>query len=544
MLFAPVLLALALQTPAQGAPAVSLADLVPANTVAFVQSPSLERAAQFVGRMMQAFGPPGGPEIDAAKLLSLVEVPGDASAVDSTRPVGLCLLLDEGAGAEPLPAFLIPALDADKYLKSIAASGSGMQGVAKGGYVCVGLGGAPELPSSPAAIAKGLPEGELSARIDVGRLIEQFREPIDQGLNRIEEEAGAVSGATAGGIDPKPMLGAYVDGIRDIVDSAETLDLALHLEGDELELGFALTNAEGSALASFGSKEKTGVRALTGLLDEEACFSMLMGMDLAAMTKRFQPFLDTLPNVYPEALRPAMKQLLDHVADFYGFMGTAQAASMDFTGSGMRYRIYSQGGDSQKLLDVYRKLDEVLPGLGLTPIPEREVAGVKVNGLRLKLDIAALIKQFYGKDFPHKEDPQLDTMMEKMFGKDGLAIQVASKSGVSMLVLGGDDEYLGASIAKLSSKSAPPAYLARALAQVGDLNPCLIVRYDLGRMIDGMKDLMSSIAPDAAVGLSLFPIALSPMLWGGVDGRVWRGGLSTNLSEIAALVHKGEAKPR
>jgi hypothetical protein len=63
-------------------------------------------------------------------------------------------------------------------------------------------------------------------------------------------------------------------------------------------------------------------------------------------------------------------------------------------------------------------------------------------------------------------------------------------------------------------------------------------------MMDGMKELMSSIAPDAAVGLSMFPIALSPILWGGVDGRVWRGGLSTSLAEIAALAHKGEAKPR
>jgi general secretion pathway protein G len=346
----------------------------------------------------------------------------------------------------------------------------------------------------------------------------------------------------AGGINPAPIMGAYVGWIRDLLDSAETLDLGLRLDGDELELGFALSNAEGSALASFGSKEKTGVRALAGLLDMDSGMSMLMGMDVAAMMKRFQPLFDAMPDVYPEALRPAMKQMFEHMADFYGFMGTAQAASMDFLGTGMRYRVYSLGGDPLKLLELYRKLGDLVPGFGLTLVPEREVAGVKVNGVRLKFDIAAMMKQFGDKDVPHKADPQFDAMMEKLFGKDGIALQVASKDGTAVLVMGGEDDYLRASLARLSSKSAPPAFLARALAQVGDLNPCFVVRYDLGRMMDGMKELMSSIAPDAAVGLSMGPLALSPVIWGGVDGRVWRGALATNLSEIAALARLGNIR--
>ncbi len=71
MLFAPLLLALAPQAPAQTAPGASLADLVPKNTVAFVQAPSLERAAGLVGRMASAFGPAGAPKLDAAALMAM-----------------------------------------------------------------------------------------------------------------------------------------------------------------------------------------------------------------------------------------------------------------------------------------------------------------------------------------------------------------------------------------------------------------------------------------------------------------------------------------
>ena len=101
MLFAPVLLALASQTPAQSA--ATLADLVPKNTIAFVQAPSLERAAEFVARMASAFAPAGVPKIDAATLMKMVEMPGEVSTVDLARPVGVCVVLEEGTGAQPLP---------------------------------------------------------------------------------------------------------------------------------------------------------------------------------------------------------------------------------------------------------------------------------------------------------------------------------------------------------------------------------------------------------------------------------------------------------
>src|SRR5258708_31903383 len=92
MLFAPVLLALASQTPAPAAPSATLADLVPKNTVAFVQAPSLERAAKFVERMRKCFAPSSGKELDVQAFLESIQLPGGAGAVDAARPAGLCLV--------------------------------------------------------------------------------------------------------------------------------------------------------------------------------------------------------------------------------------------------------------------------------------------------------------------------------------------------------------------------------------------------------------------------------------------------------------------
>jgi type II secretion system protein G len=176
-----------------------------------------------------------------------------------------------------------------------------------------------------------------------------------------------------------------------------------------------------------------------------------------------------------------------------------------------------------------------MPGFSLTEVPQREVAGTKIEALRFKFDLAKLADLAGEKDKTHAADPELEKMMDKIFGKDGLLIQVASKDGTAVLVLGGDDDYLHASLARVSSKPAPPAFLTRALQQVGDLNPCVIVHYDLGRMMSGMKELM----PMSAVTLP--SMALATTFWGGVDGRVWRGVLELNLSEIAALTRMQEA---
>ena len=537
MLIAPLLLAFSSQT--QAAPATSLADLVPSGTVAFVQSPSLERAAACVGRLAAAFEPAQAPKMDAAMLMAMSEIPGDAATVDTARPVGVCLVMPEGASS-PLPVFLVPVRDAAAYTKSVEQPNSPMKVVAKGGYACVGLGQPPELPSAPAAIAKGLLPGELSVRIDLARLIEQFHDSIDEGLNEVES-ASAGAGAAVAGLDTSKMMGAYVEFLRDAVDSMETLDLGLSLDGDDVELGFALVNSEGSTLASFGSKEKTGLRALAPLLDMDSGMSMLMGMDGADLMKHFMPLFESLPAAYPEPFRPAMQALFSRMNELYGFMGTAQAGSMDFTETGIRYRLYSRGGDPAKLLQAYRSIAGSLPGCSATDVAQREVAGVKVDGALFKIDPAMFTKLAGEKDKPDAKAPELEKMMAKLFGKDGLLIQAASKDGTGLVVIGGDDAYLNASLARISGKGAQPAFLGRALTQVGDLNPCMIVRYDLGRMMAGMKDIMAELMPGEVAAIP--SLALATTFWGGVDGRVWRGALELNLAEIAALKPKTEAQP-
>jgi len=67
------------------------------------------------------------------------------------------------------------------------------------------------------------------------------------------------------------------------------------------------------------------------------------------------------------------------------------------------------------------------------------------------------------------------------------------------------------------------------------------MHYDLGRMMSGMKDIMADVMPMGAIGLPT--IALATTMWAGVDGRVWRGALELNLSEIAALAHMNDPKP-
>ncbi|MBK7644961.1 MAG: hypothetical protein IPJ19_18275 [Planctomycetes bacterium] len=534
MFLSSALLALALQTPAPAAASVTLADLVPHGTIAFVQVPSLDRAAQFAQRMLETFQPGGGPPMSGAVLLAMTGLRCDSTAIDATRPIGVCVVLGEQSGGQPMPTVLIPVKDADAFLKSVEQPGAPWKGTAKGGYVSLGLGLAPEIPGVPAAIANGMPAGEVAARLDLGRLIEQYRDQIDEGLNQVES-LGSSLPPSAAGVNPAPMMGAYADLLRDFIDSAETLDLAVQLEGDDFELGMKLTNGEGSPFADFGSKEKTGVRAMASKLVPGAGLEMVFGADMPKLLKRFQPMFDVMPAMYPEPMRGMLGPVFQHIGEFYGLLGSAQAISFDFSPAGMRYTAYLDCKDPAKLVELYRTMMKSFPGFEIRELPAREFEGFAIAGFHFDMDLEAMSKSLGQQPLPPEASEQMQTLMKSMFGSEGMSFQVASRDGVTAIVMGGDDEFLHGALARMSSKAEPAPFVAHALREVGDLSPCFVMHYDLGRMLGGMKTVMAAALPGGADQIP--DLALSVGAYGGVDGRTWRGALSLSMKELAALAH-------
>lgn len=514
----------------------SLGKLVPKDTVILVQVPSLDGLVSGARRTIAAFDPSNKETIDAEHLLKNMDFPGDVSQVDPKRPLGLCLTLARDPGATPQPVFLVPARSSAAYVKSLTTPERTITSIAQGDYVLV----APESTSitcdgSAAALAQNLPAGDLVARVDLARLIEQFRPMIDPMLDQIEmmgEQAGA---GAAGGINPAPVMGLYMDGVRDLLDSVQTLDAAVRLAGTRMEVGFDLANKPGSVLAGFGSKEKTDIRSLARMFDTNSAMNVLAGMDLVAMAKHFGPLYEALPEMYPDTMRPAMKSIFAQLDEFSAQMGSAMCVSADFAADGMRIAYLLRPKDAGKLLATYKSMIANMPGAMLELLPETSLDGVPVTSWRFRPDPKLL--ETLGAT-PEAEK-QLPEMMKLLYGKEGMVVRIVPKGEFLALVMGGDDAFLRSTLARIGAGSAAlPAPVQRALEQIGNMSPCFVMHYDLGKLMKGISGLVGSLEPGAAEEMPR--VNFSVLAWGGVDGPLWHGALGADLDEITQAMREIE----
>jgi hypothetical protein len=518
-------------SPAPTAKEDALARLAPENTVVFVRAASLDGLLAASRQIGAAAAREGAAELSIEQLLATASVPGAPKQIDRTKPIAICMVLPAEEGAALESVYLVPAVSGKKYADSVVPAGGTGTARIEGEYVLASASAGMEPAKESADLAVDLPDGDLVVRVDLARVCEHYRTTIDAGLGMVEAQMQSLSAAVPGGVNMAPALELYVDFFRAILDSGESFDLAMRLNGSRLELAGALTAREGSSLASYASKEKTSARALARYLDPDAAFSAVLGADMAAMTKRLRPMVDAVMQMYPEPLRASFGKMMEHNEELAAEMGSGSALSLDIGAGGVRFASYMRPRDSAKLLEIYQSMMRSMPGLAIDEMQEAEVEGMSVMRSRMRLDSEALAAAAAGAG-EEATNPDLLAMLDSLYGEDGLAFTYATNGDVTALVLGGDENFLHRSVGRMSSSRKTSLNLTRPLEEVGGENPCFVVHYDVGRLMRGMQELLVEVLPDA---LPIVPsVETSVDAWGCVDGRVWRGAFSTDLGELAA----------
>jgi hypothetical protein len=219
-------------------------------------------------------------------------------------------------------------------------------------------------------------------------------------------------------------------------------------------------------------------------------------------------------------------------------MGNALCGGGNVSADGIRYAVYMRPKDPKKLVEIYRTMMKSMPSITFGEAKEETIDGVPVTRMKIQIDPKALADALAKQKTtakPGSKDPsaEMQKMLEKMYGKDGLAFSVGTKGDVTALVLGGDDAYLKSALARLSSPGQATAGIARGLEQVGDLNPCIVLNYDIGKMMHDMQGLMADAFPADKVKFPDTPATVTS--WLGVDGRSFRGAMSVDLAELGAF---------
>lgn len=534
----------------------TIARLVPSGAFCIVKIPSIDSLAATVRATLHAVAPEQEESFDLDKVLSSdLELPGSIALIDHKKPLALCLSFD-GPGFEPLPTFIVPVTSRDEFLKSLPAplelpksaetekaeKTSGVpdpdakppraQPVTLGDYVGFTHLSKYSVAESPRSLAANMLPGAISARVDLESMFETMRPMIEPILGQIEMTMeSAPSASTIPGVDSKALASQYLDGVRAFIDSADMLDLAASMQGTRCELASVFTALEKSALADMGSKEKSGIESSAKYFDPDALFSLIGGMDAPALLKRFQALIETAINIYPEPMRQPLTAAMTNFREAYGLLGPGLCTSVDLPATGLRQVAYFHSKDAKGVIERYGKMfkDLKIPGVTITGPESRELDGFTLAQFHVDVDSKAIVGMMGEKAAAPEMIPAFDKLMSRMIGANGMRVVYATKGDELVQIVGGDDAYLHRSLAAMNeSARKPPRDVQSMLERVATSNPCFVGQVDVARYFDTIMEVVAAMAPSEKSAAKKSPPA--PMLfYGGIDGRVWRGGTSFDI---------------
>lgn len=514
--------------------AAAIAPLVPKDAAYLLRISSVTELEQILQRLRAELPVPLPPDV-LPMLTAAVRL--DPAAVRRDQPLFVCASLSDGDVPAEL-TLIAPVKDPAALAQAHRMGGSGVAGsyVAlsqlKKGYAA----GGSSLPA-------GFPGGDISSRVDLTRVISKYRTDIDEGLRTLEEGLATGARQSLPAFDPSEMAARMAEWVRRLVDSAETLDAVVNHDDGRFDIQVALTAREGSPLAEAASGPRSELVQLGQYLPADMAVTMLLRLDMAGMNDLFLPMLVALMEKRPAEERQAMEGHVRRMNEAAALLTDDWAMALDFGKDGMRVAMVGGARDAPAYLAAYRDLLQtpVLGQMGMAYRDEgkREVAGTTVERMRMTFDVQKYMA-FLGLDeFGPEAAGTMNAAMALMFGEDGLVFELAARERRLFVAAGAGGKLMDA---MLQAKKAPAWLEGTASAIGGELG--FLVRVEVRRCARGFSELMAKLMP--GLPFPAYPDGedLPVVLYGAIDGRVYRGGLRFDLDELASFFRAGRAPPK
>jgi hypothetical protein len=514
--------------------AAAIAPLVPTDAAYLLRISSVEKLQEIVERLRAELPVPLPPDVLA---LVTASVQLDPAAVQHGRPIFLCANLGQ-RDARPKLTLIAPVDDPD----AIAAAHRGGGSAVAGGYVALSqLAGGYAVGGS--RLVPGILDGDISSRCDLTRLVSTYRTDIEDALHAFDE--GFAMGVRQGlpALDPTEMTARISDWLRKLVDSAETLDAVLHHADGRFDVQLALTASEGSPLARPAAHGRSELLELGRYLPPGMPVTMLLRLDLAGMNELFLPLLMAPMEKRPAEEREAMEVQVRRANEAARLLTDDWAMALDFGKDGMRAAMVGGARDAKAYLAAYRDLLRTPSlaqiGMEFREQGTREVAGTTVERMRMTFDVQKYCEFLGMEPFDTRALGTLNAALALMFGEDGMAFELAARKNRIFIVTGSG----GGLMDRMLTADEAPAWLEGTAAAIGgDLG--FLVRLEMRGCTRGISEMMQKLVPGMPARVYPSGKELPVVLYGCVDGRVYRGGMTCDLGEIAAFFRSGRARTK
>jgi general secretion pathway protein G len=529
-LLALLLTSLPPQTPAPTpttAPATA-ESLIPANALAVVRLRSLDAIDQAAQSIMP--GTKVGDQI-LGLLPMATQAPMAADQVDHTSPIILAAVPSQ---VRPPVELMLILTCKDPAVFTAPLEKMGWNCTTSGKIVaCSPSKPGPSL-AADAPMRMGLDKNDVVIRIAMEETMSQFGELLHSQLDQAAQAAETAMPDKKQGENVSSMI----TGLSDALDEIEIFEIHLSQHGDQTRLGFEMTALDGSDLAKVEKVDVSALPTAARVLDDGGAMSMLIAMDFSKIMATFQGLMDAAAVAMPEEQRSSFTALMNMSKELYSSMGTTVAGSFDFGADGMRGAYYLQAKDpAAYMTKMIELLKTGIPWMPITKTDHSTVDGVDVTTYHFTIDTKAIPMAGASPVASTPEaQAEIDKGMQAMFGPGGMQFSIAAANGGLISVVGDVGQMKGA-LARVSSKS-PGALGAELLKEMGGLNPGIVFRMDLGRYMANMGTAFTAMAgegqPEMTQALDMFRSMPPIQMVGGVEGRVWKLGISTNVAKFVA----------
>lgn len=535
---APTLLAplfLALPALANG-PSTEWASLVPNNAAVLVQARSIRDLVELVDELRHTTDPDAEP-FSVPELISELGVGRDLLGVDLDAPAAMAWSISPMMQSSV--TVIVPFEDPRAFLASYVPKGAEPR--VAGRWVGIPLGSEYATGHGTHRLVDALPPRSLVARVDLKRLLTLFgpliRVQLDE-LERLSESGVDLTAAAA-----TPILGVYLDLARDFVDSADLLEVSLAARGTRLVLRARLDTLPESPLASWASDEPVDFRMLAARVTPDAAIQVGGSFDAARYLEGTWSFYESIlgslraTDELPPELDEAFEIYLSGMREITSQLGDVSSSSMDFGPDGLRfsggYRAQAPVTLADSVLTFLRQ--PALAKVGLrSSEPERSSGADRgVVSTRLSFDLAGLVGLLPQEDAPDADElADAERVVEVFLGEGGLPLDLSADGEWLWVVAGGDERERGEALKRLAWPDPQvPVHMELPCDELEGANPGMFVRYDVGRLLGSMGELMHAVFPDEENPFPTGPAAF--VGWWGVRNTAWAGGLSFDVGELA-----------
>jgi len=465
-----------------------VAALVPAGADIVVRIESLDRlgevfalAAEFAGKPV-----PGDP---AAQLVGMSGVaPGQ---FDRTKPCYVAVTMPAGMPM-PVPTLIVPVKDP----AAVVAAYPGATKESRGSYVALSRMAGLRLGDN--GLCDDLPEGDLVLRLDLASLAAKYGARIEQGLAALE------SGGPAAGALPMAWMGgltkSVAEGARDVVESAERLDIVVRANDPEIAVDVAFVAKDGSALATRESAPAK-LREFAASVPSDAAMVALFCFDAKAVVDMATTLVEgsvTAPT--PEQQKQMEENLAKARASVEG-LGREWLVAADVNEDGLRLLASGRVRDATAYVKRWESHAAAVsvPGMEVTVAGRRKAGDAEV----LRLDVVVDPETYAaGRG---RSVAVLRSELEAFFGGPKVPVEIATRGDRVFATVGQKAE--------------------RALEADGSLGDAL------GNIRGSLAFYVALDLPSLARGLAQRGLDAPPggpayvEVFGARDGRTYKGGL-------------------